>query len=1172
MAWCVDPLNRLILDQALTSHAFQRMAGRLCATEGAEPLLASGLPNAGLAIVATLLSFTSRRPVCIITATGEASEEIYHDAESFAHPRVLHWPKGEILPYEREEPSAEVLAKELDVALTLLELDGAQSQPAQPKLEINWNRLEERSIPPLIVAPVEACLRKIAPLETLREACLELRAGAAYDLDQIAERLVESGYSREPMVEARGEFSMRGGIVDLFPFNYAYPVRLDFFGDELESIRYFDVVTQRSLKDQAELRQALAPPASLRLLTPPCREQQREPAVLAELLPQDTLFILDEPERWEAVCEKFSELVVRQHTEALKWKDDPDRAEEWIDPLPPEFLYAAAQDWTHALAGRPRVEHAYARIEAKGEHGIERFAASSFDAAEPSLENYLRLIRGKQQDDFVTVIVCDNNGQAMRLDELLREQEISAVLVLEQDRLVKQLRRRDALTGYPDIIIAVGDLNNGLNWREARLLLVTDREIFGRYKRRRVYKKVHRGGAPIHAAADLHRGDYVVHVDHGIGRFMGLRVQQLDGQRVDLLELQYAEGNKLLVPLEKIAHVQKYTAADDNARPALDKLGSNRWLKRKKKSQEDIEKMAQELVALYAKREVARRQPYGLDTTWQQEFEASFVFQETPDQLEAIRVVKDDLHGERPMDRLVCGDVGYGKTEVAIRAAFKVIQEGRQAAVLCPTTVLAQQHYNTFRQRFAEYPVKVEMLSRFRTPKQARETLKRLRLGETEIVVGTHRLLSKDVEFNNLGLIVVDEEQRFGVKHKERLKELRATVDVMTLTATPIPRTLYMALSGLRDMSLIQTAPANRLPIRTHIIHFDEEMIKEAILRELNRDGQIYFVHNRVHNIDEVAQRLREIVPEARIVIGHGQMSSHELEKVMLQFIEHKADILLCTTIIENGLDIPNCNTIIINRADAFGLAQLYQLRGRVGRDIRQAYCYLVTPRGTAVNEIAMKRLSTLEEFTELGHGFDIAMRDLEIRGSGNILGVQQHGVMMQIGFDLYCSMLQAAVERVQGRPVEEEPQAEVKWKADTYLPEDYVPVESQRVSVYKKLASLRSLKAVDDMADELRDRYGEPPVPAQNLLDISRLRILAARAGAERLHATPRGFRLYPRGDLLEMLERVARMEEHALTASVAVNAEEALDVELADGAPDGKLARAIELLASSLAESNAA
>jgi transcription-repair coupling factor (superfamily II helicase) len=844
---------------------------------------------------------------------------------------------------------------------------------------------------------------------------------------------------------------------------------------------------------------------------------------LPSLLPPGSLLILDSPETFPLLDERFRQIVQRQFAEYAA--DAPGLHR-------PDALYATLKEVEGASAAFTQVHHTLV-IDTLHGAGIS-FHTTSFETTKPSLEHYVTQIRKRLADDFTVSIVCDNEGQAQRMDEMLRENEIGSVIVPGADAkpgkgddagardVVRRLRAAAPFEGFRDIIITTGPMHSGFVFPEAQLYIITDREIFGRYRRRHVYRKIYKG-APIADAREIRKGDFVVHLDHGIGRFEGIRTQNVDGKITDFLELIYADNDKLLVPVEKIAYVHKFSGPEQ-AEPQLDKLGTKKWLQRRRKSQEAIENLAKDLLGLYARRASARGYTYEPDTPWQHEFEASFIYTETPDQLRAIEEVKNDMRSDKPMDRLVCGDVGYGKTEVAIRAAFKAIQDRKQVALLCPTTILAQQHFNTFRERFADYPIRVEMISRFRTAKETKDIFAEARAGKIDMIVGTHALLSKSAQFRDLGLVIVDEEQRFGVQQKERLKELRTSVDFLTLTATPIPRTLYMALSGLRDMSLINTPPADRHPIKTRVIHFDAEQIEEAILRELNRGGQVFFVHNRVHSIHQVADRVKEIVPSARIAVAHGQMPDQELEDVMLHFVDGKIDILVSTTIIENGVDIPNVNTIIVNRADAFGLAQLYQLRGRVGRENRRAYAYLIVPAGQAITEQAVARLAAIEEFTELGMGFNIAMRDMEIRGAGNLLGREQHGSMNDVGFELYCRMLEEAVEAMRGNVHEEEArEVEIQWKVSAHIPQSFVPVESQRVMLYKRVAEVRTLEELDEVADEMRDRYGEVrreagggdafealPEPVENLLAVARLRLRGRRLAIRKIALTQGGFKLY--------------------------------------------------------------
>jgi len=1139
-----EALNRLqaqVFEKLWRSEQFER---GLEAVLGNNNLIVSKFPGSSLSLFAAALARKLRRIVFIVTPEADRAEQIFADLEFFGIENAFHFPEDENLPYEFDEPALEILAKQIETYAFL-------SRRAREA------RADDHCA--VIVTSLGATLRKTFPLETFDAFSVRVEVGGSLDLDDLSQKLVEAGYIRVPLVETRGEFAVRGGVVDVFPLDADYPLRLDLFGNRVETIRRFDPSTQRSL-GKAPGKEVVLTPAKKYLLVERVLEAGEHLASLPSLLPAEgCVFLLDEPERFEKRAEEFAGLVERRRAE---------REKSGEDAPPPERLFESFGSLERLFGSRrPRVEHHLVDIERPIPSGWVKatFRAGVFDALKPHFETFLGIIRESLKKDHLVVIACDNDGQAQRFEDLLRERAMECTAILSKN---PEASAFDPPAGPHDegrIVLAVGPLNGGFLLPEAGLLFLTDREVFGRYKRRRLYRKLYRG-TPISSVAEIQRGDYVVHVDHGIGRFVGLRRQKVDGRETDLIEIVYQDGDRLLVPVEKIALVQKYSAVE-GAVPALDKLGGRRWIQRKRKSQEAIEKMAQELLDLYARRAMVKRPPYGPDTVWQSEFEASFLYKETPDQWQAIADVKTDLARPIPMDRLICGDVGYGKTEVAMRAAFKVVQEHRQVAVLVPTTILAQQHYSTFRERFATYDVRIEMLSRFRSRREQREILRRLRLGEIDIIVGTHRLLSSDVEFADLGLVVIDEEHRFGVRHKEKLKQLRASVDVLTLTATPIPRTLHMALSGLRDMSVINTPPADRLPIRTHIIHFEEDLIREAVLREINRGGQVFFVHNRVHNIDIVARRLQEIVPQASIAIAHGQMSEHELERVMLDFVAGKYDILVSTTIIESGLDIPNVNTIIINRADALGLAQLYQLRGRVGRSARQAYAYLVVPHGQPITDSAVRRLAAIQEFVDLGAGFQIAMRDMEIRGTGNILGREQHGAMMAVGFELYCDLLQKAVAKLKGEAPEAEVTAEIKWAIDAYIPQDYVPLESQRLAVYKRLAQVRSLRAVRDIEEELRDRFGRLPPQAQALVELAALRVAASRCAVRRVVEMPRGLKLDLASDGRPLIHRLERVRASFRSVeTIRFGSSESVEIAIRPPAPEplAKLREAVGLLAS--------
>jgi len=1110
----MNNLQTLLLNQFATAPSFKRLHDQVHRAKPGKPFPVKGLRGAALsAAVAELAISSPEKPPVIILVTGnyERSGELYDDLGFFGVDEVHHYPRTQLLPYDDDEPLLEEQVKHLEFLRFL-----AEKQDAKPGKQSAVG-----------VTSIEALFTRVPTLDAFKSLTVRVEFAQPFDPEDFADKAVELGYERVPTVESRGEFAVRGGIVDVFPPDAENPIRIDLFGDEIESIRYFDVHTQRSLKGQGDLEGFTLLPAREKVVLEKAAagEKPRLP-VLLELLPSDSLLVFDTTEVYPVLDERFRQLTQKQFDNNAKTVEGAH---------PPEVLYADLEQVREAAKAFKQIHHGLL-VEGDATTVGVTFETTSFETIKPSLEHYLTQIKRRMADGYVSIIVCDNDGQAQRMDEMLRENEIGAHLYLVEKGDSPLTANADMTR---DVIITVGLVHSGFVMPEAGVYIVTDREIFGRYKRRHVYRKIYKG-APIADAREIRKGDYVVHLDHGIGRFEGIRTQNIDGKITDFLELIYSGEDKLLVPVDKISYVQKFSGPDGNA-PTLDKLGSKKWTQRRQKSQEDVEKMAKELLGLHARRAMARGHAYGTDTHFQREFESSFLYQETPDQLRAINDVKLDMAGNKPMDRLVCGDVGYGKTEVAIRAAFKSVMDKKQCALLCPTTILARQHYDNFRERFADYPLKVEMLSRFRTPKETKEVLKGLADGSVDMVVGTHQLLSKSIQFKDLGLVIVDEEQRFGVGHKERLKEMRASVDFLTLTATPIPRTLYMALSGLRDMSIINTPPADRHPIKTKIINWDREQIEEAILRELNRGGQVFFVHNRVQNIHQIADKIREVVPHARIQVAHGQMNEHDLEEIILDFIDQKYDILVSTTIIESGIDIPNVNTIIINRADAFGLAQLYQLRGRVGRENRRAYAYLIVPSGQAITESAVARLQAIEEFTELGVGFNIAMRDMEIRGTGNLLGKEQHGTMNSIGFELYCKMLEEAVEEAHGRVKEEENRdVEIQWKVSAFLPPEYIPVESQRVMLYKRVAEARTPEELDEIAAEIKDRYGDVqrlkpgatdefeetlPEPVDNLFLIARMRMLAKNLDMRKVVGLKTGFKFVKENALAELGKRAQKL-----------------------------------------------
>ncbi|MCY4554360.1 MAG: transcription-repair coupling factor [Candidatus Poribacteria bacterium] len=973
----------------------------------------------------------------------------------------------------------------------------------------------ERSI---VVTTSQAMLYKLPPRQHFVDACRDLNLGDEIDPDDVAAMLIRGGYQSVELVEVKGEFARRGDILDVYPLTTDTPVRIEFFGDEIDTIRTFDPISQRSTAaiqsvTLTPLREVLSDDISVEhwraqadLLiqaqpTPQLINAVREVTqhltkatsqyplqdcplndaieaflpmlvpeteLLTDYLPDDTIVCLIEPQWQQREASQMHE-----RTQELYQK----KMDESSLMVPPENLLAAFEVLSAELERYPVISSSLAPPREVTESQLTPLHFEMKPLALPS-GNYQTIIN--QVKTWVVAgkrihLFCETPQQLKRVTEILAERDLFP----------------------PDIDISVGAISEGFLNEQLNLMVISEDELFGNRQHRPVRRRPPTDGTPILSLIDLKIGDYVVHVSHGIAIYEGIRRLAIDGKSQDFLILKYNDDNILYVPTYQVDLVQKYIGSKDNAhKPRVDRLGGTAWHRRKGRVKESIEQMADELLNLYAMRQARKGYSFPAEVPWQTEFEALFPYQETDDQLQAIEDVKADMEDERPMDRLVCGDVGYGKTEVALRAAFKSVMAEKQVAILVPTTILALQHYDTFEKRFQSFPINIEMLNRFRTPKEIKQIKEKLAAGTVDVVIGTHSLLSKTVSFENLGLLIVDEEHRFGVKHKEKIKQFKETVDVLTLTATPIPRTLHMSLVGIRDFSVINTPPADRLPIQTYVMPYDSEVIREAITTELARGGQIFFVHNRVQDIQNIAIMLQELVPDARIAVAHGQMPERELESVMLEFVRHKHDILVCTMIIESGLDIPNVNTILINRADALGLAQLYQLRGRVGRANAQAYGYLFYPRDRAITEGAQKRLRVIEEFTDLGSGFKIALRDLEIRGTGNILGAEQHGHIVTVGYELYCKLLEEAVMALKGEKVEETLETRISLPIEAYLPDDYVPDSRQKVSIYKKIAGLKDDAALKELRAELQDRYGAIPEPAEMLLEIASVKQLSQNLG----------------------------------------------------------------------------
>jgi transcription-repair coupling factor (superfamily II helicase) len=1036
------------------------------------------VPDAARAMfVASLAGVTSRRPLLLAVPTGAEAERLVRDLGQFlGDDEVELFPAWETLPFERVSPSFETMGR---------------------RQRVMW-RLRANTPPQVVVAPVRALVQRLGPHAEEVEPVV-VQPGDQVDRDELVARLIAGGYRREYQVEARGEVAVRGSIVDVYPSTDDHPVRIDLWGDEVDRLSAFSVADQRSTHDVAEAcifpTRELLPTddvreraAALVQQQPWGREQWERLAdgqlfdgmeswlpwltdrehLLTDLLPDDALVMLVEPRRMrDRAQELLDEEASLASTLAVTWGagEAGEAGEERALPrLSLEFDRLLA----HTGAG------AVSLLSTPDSPDTPRVAASAFDPVVGDADALARRLRALAGDGYRVVLAAEGTGSAQRLRDILAGEGLDA-------------GPGDPAPGAVRLLVA--PLERGVVLPGAQLALVAEADLTGR---RRVHRRARgaRRGADYYD--DLQPGDYVVHHQHGVGRYLEMKPLTMGGVERDYLWLEFKDG-KVYVPTDQVGFVRKYTGGET---PSLNRMGGADFEKQRARVRSAVREIAEELVVLYRQRLATPGRAFGPDTPWQHEMEEAFPFEETPDQLSAIHDVKGDMERPVPMDRLVCGDVGYGKTEVAVRAAFKAVQEGTQVVVLVPTTLLAGQHGQTFRERFANYPVRVEVLSRFLTAKEQHAVVRDFESGAVDVLIGTHRLLSADVKPKNLGLLVVDEEQRFGVQHKELIKQLATNVDVLTLTATPIPRTLELSLTGIRDLSLVNTPPEDRQPILTYVGEYDDRAVTEAIRRELLREGQVFFVHNRVRDIELVAENVRALVPEARVAVAHGQMDEGRLERVVLDFAEHEFDVLVCTTIVESGIDMPTVNTLVVDRSDLLGLAQMYQLRGRVGRRGQRAYAYLFHPADRVLTEEAYERLKTIGEFTDLGSGFKIAMRDLEIRGAGNLLGQAQSGHIAAVGFDLYCQMVTEAVGELKGEPVPEPVEITIDVPVDANLPRDYVQRDDVRMEAYRRLAAVTAAADVDDIRDEWEDRYGPPPPSAVALLDVARLRVECVRLG----------------------------------------------------------------------------
>lgn len=922
--------------------------------------------------------------------------------------------------------------------------------------------LEEKEL--TVVTSIDGCMDFLESLEKIKEQLIHYESDSTVDTEQLKNQLVALGYERVGQVEMPGQFSVRGGIVDIYCLTEENPWRIELWGDEIDSIRSFDPESQRSLENLEEL--TIYPAVE--------HIGDKDMVSFLDYFPEErTIIFLDEPnrltEKGGAVEEEYRQS--RMHREEKGSRNLP---ENWL---------CSFEQLQKELNKRNCISVCALEPKQAGWKVREKFylEVKSISAYNNSFELLVKDLHQYKKQGYRIALLSGSRTRAERLAKDLQEEGLAAFYGQDYDR---EICPGEIMVGY-------GHAKKGFEYPLIKFAVMTESDIFGQEQKKKKKKKNY-SGSRIQDFAELSIGDFVVHEKHGLGIYRGIEKVEVDRIVKDYIKIEYRGGSNLYIPATQLDCLQKYSGADASKAPKLNKLGTQEWNKTKSKVRGAVKNIAKELVELYAVRQEKEGYVCGPDTVWQREFEEMFPYEETEDQLSAIEDAKRDMESTRIMDRLICGDVGYGKTEVALRAAFKEVQESRQVAYLAPTTILAQQIYNTFVQRMKEFPVRVELLCRFRTPAQQKKAIEDLKKGQVDVIIGTHRILSKDVQFKNLGLLIVDEEQRFGVTHKEKIKQLKKDVDVLTLTATPIPRTLHMSLIGIRDMSVLEEPPMDRMPIQTYVMEYDEETVREAINRELRRGGQVYYVYNRVTDIADVALRIAKLVPDARVDFAHGQMSERELENVMYSFVNGDIDVLVSTTIIETGLDISNVNTMIIHDSDRYGLSQLYQLRGRIGRSNRTAYAFLMYRKNVMLKETAEKRLAAIREYTDLGSGFKIAMRDLELRGAGNLLGAQQHGHMNAVGYDLYCKMLNEAVKEAKGIHTMEDFETSVDLNVDAYIPDSYISNEFQKLDIYKRIAGIETQQDYDDMLEELLDRFGEPGKAVLNLLAIAKLKAIA--------------------------------------------------------------------------------
>lgn len=1062
------------------------------------PISTYGIIDENLGHFAYAIKKHTQKQLLIITYDEVKSKSIYEDLKGLGMKDAVLFPKRELILYDVDAVSTERSNERLKVLSQLSNKDDL-----------------------LVVTSINSVMDKILSPEVFRKHTQNFEFGKEIDLEDCISSFVNAGYERVHMVEGIGQFSIRGGIIDFFPPDSLNPYRIELFDTEIDSIRTFDMVTQRSIEN---VQQVKVPPVKEILITDEFKKDiisnLEKDLKKNQKKSEDTK--KNSNEKFEKYIQLLNENMYMENrdliipyipnnflSDILSYfqddfiilMDEPKRIEASHSSFKEDYnlRFMDLFEIGEVLSSHMEIYHDFNRIIERvrdatvvtssamlkanqnlNPKSIINFAVKSMGSYHSKMEILKDDLNHYKYRGYKIIILSGNEERGIRLRETLMDMEVESVFSADRDIEIKS----------GQLLITPGSIKAGFEYNSLKLAVISDKEIFGG-SRKKTAKKKSKNSKTINIT-DLNVGDFIVHENYGIGQYQGIEQLNIQGIKKDFLAIQYKGKDRLYLSIDQMNLIQKYIGSDE--KPKINKLNSGEWSKSKAKAKKAVEEMAYDLLELYAKREKIEGYAFSTDTPWQRQFEDSFQYEETDGQISSIEEIKVDMEKPRPMDRLLCGDVGYGKTEVALRAAFKALMDGKQVAILVPTTILAQQHYNTIYERFEGFPVKTALLSRFRNAQEQKASIEGLRKGTIDLVVGTHRLLSKDVKFKDLGLLIIDEEQRFGVKHKETLKKLKEMVDVLTLTATPIPRTLHMSMIGIRDMSVIEDPPEERYPIQTYVVEYNPQMIRDAILREISRGGQVYFLYNRVETIDQMASRLRDLVPEASFSVGHGQMGERQLEKVMLDFLDRKHDVLICTTIIETGLDIPNVNTIIIFDADKMGLSQLYQLRGRVGRSNRIAYGYFTYERDKVLSEVAEKRLRAIKEFTDFGSGFKIAMRDLEIRGAGNLIGLQQHGHIESIGYDLYVKYLGQAIRRLRGEEIKEITDTSIDLKVDGFIPRRYIQDEEQKIEIYKKISSIESKDEYNELFDELVDRFGDVPDEVVNLMEISYVRHISSK------------------------------------------------------------------------------